>query len=485
MMKVNKKQSTWNGLVKLFCNSSLRRLYKNYEEVYAEYQENQYNYYHAVEALIHRIHNSGLREKLDILNAVEETQKNLYYQLTQISIETSEFVDSGVFELPTDIWDDLLLRQKYDGIIEEIARISARLEVLREWEKTVLYQNNYALSDALFESVNLVGATCIGINSQKKFANMNFDVTIIDEAGQIQIHNALVPMSRSPKLIMLGDHKQIPPIANDYVMQRCSEDGVDTKLEEISLFEDIFTKLPDTNKVLLDTQFRMPAEIADILSEWFYEGKYLSGKNKQGIKPIFPEIFDACFIVVDTGDVDKRFEEKVVGYINRYEAEVISRLLRYMVNKEHPKHLDSTKIGVISPYGNQVKLLVSMLRKIAEIGKDASEIAATLDSFQGQERDVIIYSCTRSNQKPHDAKGRIGFLKELRRLNVALSRPKELLVFVGDIKFLSSCTYGEGEGSPKEFSQFIQLIMQRVNEGKGQYIKSGELLERIGEEIYG
>ena len=104
-------------------------------------------------------------------------------------------------------------------------------------------------------------------------------------------------------------------------------------------------------------------------------------------------------------------------------------------------------------------------------------MVASLDSFQGQERSVILYSCTRSNTRPAN-RSRIGFLKELRRLNVALSRPLKELVFVGDIDFLSSCTNGEGTGSEREFSEFIKLMRQHA-EKSGEFILSKEFLKRL------
>lgn len=364
--------------------------------------------------------------------------------------------------------------EKWKACIDSLPQLT---DLLQTWKKLIQSQN-YVLSEALLESVNLVGATCIGIQSQKKFADLSFDVTIIDEAGQIQIHNALVPMSRSPKLIMLGDHKQIPPVVNDYVVERCEEEGIDPRLEKISLFEDLFIHLPETNKVLLDTQFRMPGEIADILSEWFYDGKYLSFSGKRGMQSLIPGLFHAPFVIVDTGSETDRREHKTTGYTNPCEAALITGLIRIMTGFEH---IAPSRIGVISPYGDQVKLLVSGLRSIPEIGADASEVAATLDSFQGQERDIILYSSTRSNSRPPSAKGRIGFLTELRRLNVALSRPKKMLIFIGDMEFLGSCEYGEGEGSPKEFSAFIQLMCRRVREGKGEYITAAALKKRMEE----
>lgn len=291
---------------------------------------------------------------------------------------------------------------------------------------------------------------------------------------------------------MLGDHKQIPPTPNDYVIERCQEDGIDDRLYRISLFEDMYEKIPETNKILLDTQFRMPAEIADILSEKFYGNKYLSFDGKRNMNSIFPELFESCFVIIDTSHLRNRNEisikdeneGKTIGYTNECEANIVYEIVKRIVNNKYKKSIVPSEIGVISPYKYQIKLLVSKLKEIPEIGENSSEIAATLDSFQGQERDVIIYSCTRSNKRPEDDKSRIGFLSELRRLNVALSRPKKTLIFIGDIDFLSSCNYGEGLGSPKDFSDFIILLKQRVIGGKGQYVYAETLLDRIGKMNY-
>ena len=104
-------------------------------------------------------------------------------------------------------------------------------------------------------------------------------------------------------------------------------------------------------------------------------------------------------------------------------------------------------------------------------------MVASLDSFQGQERKVILYSCTRSNTRSPE-RSRIGFLKELRRLNVALSRPKEQVVFIGDMDFLSSCQNGSGIGSETEFSAFIRLMMEHARRN-GEIITVAELRHRV------
>ena len=229
----------------------------------------------------------------------------------------------------------------------------------------------------------------------------------------------------------------------------------------------------------------MPAEISNILSEWFYENRLRSSIRKQNLKSIFPDLFQKCLVIIDTGSALKHNENKKKGYTNPYEANLVTKLLEYLLDENYSYHIQKDEIGVISPYREQIKLINQNLRKIPGVDIYKDEIASTLDSFQGQERDVIIYSCTRSNKSSEKNPKRIGFLSETRRLNVALSRAKKMLIFVGDIPFLSSCTFEEGKYSPREFSDFIKLLNKRVDEGAGQYMTSNQLLEKIQELKYG
>lgn len=366
---------------------------------------------------------------------------------------------------------------------------------ISRWRTYLEHRRNYALAQILLESVDLVGATCIGINTQPRFKDISFDVTIIDEAGQIQIHNAIVPMSRSPKLIMLGDHLQIPPIAEDSIIKRCEEGGIETSLLTTSFFEYLYNKFPDENKVLLDTQYRMPAEIATLLSQWFYENRYESSDNKYNLQSPIAPLFNSPFVVISTSKSQRRFETKVPneGYCNYYEAFLAVEILKVILNAPNPefnntkhetKNFTIEDIGIISPYNQQVKYIRDHINK--QLGcltrEQIDNSIASLDSFQGQERAVIIYSCTRSNRISFHKK-RIGFLNELRRLNVALSRCQIQLIFIGDIDFFTACKFEEKdhEGKPKpgasemEFAQFIQFMLKHIENGDGQLLDSIKL----------
>ncbi|TKF94750.1 AAA domain-containing protein, partial [Vibrio sp. F13] len=136
-----------------------------------------------------------------------------------------------------------------------------------------------ALYKILIENVNVVGATCIGINTKALFRELDFDVVIVDESGQIQLHNLIVPLSRANKAILVGDHKQLPPVVSDEVLEEVeAKDFGDYKdLYRLSWFEHLWNAAPDDRKIMLDTQFRCPSIISDFVSEAFYEGNYFAG----------------------------------------------------------------------------------------------------------------------------------------------------------------------------------------------------------------
>ena len=143
------------------------------------------------------------------------------------------------------------------------------------------------------------------------------------------------------------------------------------------------------------------------------------------------------------------------------------------------------EIGVISAYGDQVAKIKSFISKTVTAEK-ANSMVATLDSFQGQERNLILYSFTKSSKKKATLT-RIGFLNELRRLNVAMSRCKKTLIMIGDMKFLSECLYQETdeegnkiyEHSEKEFSDFISKMIRDVEDGRGELMSYKTFTERI------
>lgn len=407
--------------------------------------------------------------------------------------------------------DDDRVRGELQACLQETIRRRTALgrirEAVQQWQMYLQMKKNYALAQVVLDAVDLVGATCIGINSQQRFQDIEFDVTIIDEAGQIQIHNAIVPMSRSSKVIMLGDHLQIPPIEDPDIKRRCEENSVDASLLSMSFFEYLYQRFEPEHKVLLDTQYRMPGEIADLLSEWFYEGQYKSFSGKRGMETVLPALFNSPFAVVTTSDSSRRMETKVKneGSSNSYEAELAVQLLELALSTVNPdtlnpksrkfvtggRNFQPEEIGIITPYNAQVKVLRDLVgKRIPGLRKETiGELVASLDSFQGQERPIILYSCVRSNSNA-PSRERIGFIKELRRLNVALSRCQQQLILIGDLDFFAACEYEDPnqlneDGKPragtseKEFAAFMQLLLSHLQQGNGQLMPSEQVSRQL------
>lgn len=393
--------------------------------------------------------------------------------------------------------------ESIEVIDQELNRSQEIVGTVENWNMEMSSTQNYSLTEILLESVDVVGATCIGINSQKRFSGLNFDVTIIDEAGQIQLHNALVPMSVSNKLIMLGDHMQIPPSKDPELFDLCDQNNVSTDYLSASLFEKMYIDSEITepeHKTMLNTQFRMPSQIADIISDEFYGGRYLSGENKMHVDSLLPTLSKFPFVIIDTSAEKNRHESKSQGETgcrNELEAKIAAAVVREAMSKRSRFSSDKKhkheEIGVISAYKLQVKLLRKELREM--FGDDAvmnaaaiDGMVASLDSFQGQERELIIYSFTKSS-KISPQKQRIGFLKELRRLNVAMTRPTKTLVMIGDMDFLSSCRADNSDTdsydtSERHFSAFISDMLSKVsNESHplGEIISCEEFKKRLGE----
>lgn len=383
-------------------------------------------------------------------------------------------------------------------VLNNYDNVRAYFEVTNGWKNSVETQQNYALENLLLDSVDLVGATCIGIQSKRRFKDMRFDVTIIDEAGQIQVHDALVPLSLSPKFIMLGDQKQIPPMADPEMVAACEENNVDTTLLKKSLFEVWYSIVPGGCKIMLDTQYRMPGDIADTISEWFYDGKYISPPFKREISVkdlMLPSLSNRTYILIDTSDAPNRHEHKIEGKgcDNALEAQIATDLVKIRLLEIEKKPAEEREkaiheIGVISAYKAQVKLIRQKLTEILP-EETVRELAASLDSFQGQERDLIIYSFTKSSDTS-PSRRRIGFLNELRRLNVAMSRCKKGLVMIGDMEFLQGCRHVDKDEdgneiydqSEKQFSDFVQKMYTDVTQkNRGQKFTYREFKQRSEE----
>ena len=303
-----------------------------------------------------------------------------------------------------------------------------------------------------------------GINTRTLFRSMKFDVVIVDEAGQIQAHNLIVPLSRAERTILVGDHKQLPPVAQESMRQEVDDRGFEheMRLYDSSWFECLWDRVPDNRKVMLNEQFRCPRAISDYISNAFYDGRYFASPILKERGPLFG-FCPGPLVFIDTRRIPRHYEtgrsedSRWIVQDNRVETRLVVELLK-RVAKEQPQLFVERQVGVIVPYRNHVARIHHAIRaelrrgRLNQLDMPLRELVASIDSFQGQERELIILPFTRSNRT-----GNVGFLREWRRMNVALTRAKRQLIAIGDTETL---TKSGGDVEDDEFKKAMGLLVK-------------------------
>lgn len=298
----------------------------------------------------------------------------------------------------------------------------------KEWQKRVT-QGDGLLQESIADST-LVGATCLGIASLSDAIEFNFDWVIVDEAGKATPPEILVPICLGRKVVLVGDHKQLPPVVDEALLNLQDKERMNISKEdlELSLFEYLERSLNDDCKSILDEQYRMNPVIGDLISNLFYEGKLVS-KTSREEKTIPLKMFkNKPLVWLSTASRSDRKEERISdSYRNTCEAKIIFEQL-LEIDDELGELKLKKETAIIAGYRGQRDRLTRLYESEykARFHNMTVEIN-TVDAFQGRETDIVFYSVVRSNED-----GNLGFLKDVRRLNVAFSRARELLVVVGD-----------------------------------------------------
>ena len=271
----------------------------------------------------------------------------------------------------------------------------------------------------LFTEARVIACTLVGAAS-RVLERKRFSSLFIDEAAQAIEAACWIAISRADRVILAGDHCQLPPTIKCIEAARGGLGR--TLLEKVVLHK------PETMS-LLKIQYRMHEDIMRFPSRWFYHDE-LEAAPEVKYRGILD--FDTPVSWIDTSELD--LQEKAVaegtGRLNTGEAELLVRELKnYMerigIRRILEEHID---FGVISPYRAQVHYLRHLLKKEPFFRPCRRLITVhTVDGFQGQERDVIMISLVRANEK-----GQIGFLRDLRRMNVAITRARMKLLILGD-----------------------------------------------------
>ena len=273
---------------------------------------------------------------------------------------------------------------------------------------------------SIIEDAEVVCATNSTAGSEM-LKGTKFDFAVIDEATQSTEPSALIPLLKAKRFIMAGDHKQLPPT----ILNEEAERGGLGR----SLFERLLQVHGDRIRAMLEVQYRMNEEIAAFPNKEFYHGKLRAYDDVKGrnLLDILPESNVAKlegedlkpFLFIDTCGRDE-FKERTRRGSTSKENVGEARLVRAIAERLLSLGIPPEEIAVISPYDDQVSLMKTMLQV------EGLEIK-TVDGFQGREKEVVIVSFVRSNKR-----GDIGFLRDLRRLNVSITRAKRKLVLIGD-----------------------------------------------------
>jgi superfamily I DNA and/or RNA helicase len=287
--------------------------------------------------------------------------------------------------------------------------------------KDVTRMEQYIIDD-LINHTQVITATLVGANHYT-VRSLKYDTVVIDEAGQALEPACWIPILKGKKVILAGDHLQLPPTIKS---EEAAKKGLGNTLLEKCI------QLHPEAVVLLEEQYRMHEHIMGYSSKVFYKDKL---KAHASVAKHLVHPGDVAVEFVDTAGCG--FEEKVEGVTisNPEEAALLFKHLTRFVANIHTLHTGGSlpTIAVISPYREQVYVLKELLAHSPELQAYGDKIAVnTIDSFQGQERDIVYISMARSN-----AEGVIGFLSDIRRMNVAMTRARKKLVVVGDSATLS------------------------------------------------
>jgi superfamily I DNA and/or RNA helicase len=371
-----------------------------------------------------------------------------------ITPEAQEFLDETIKDQL--IWADTLV-----GSSEEEKLAKSLIKLQADW--FYRFGSMEGFVKPLIERASVVAATCVGLAAIGEINELDFDLCIIDEASKATAMESAVPMARAKKWVLVGDSKQLGPFQEEILRKPELKERFEIGSPEASetMFQRFLRLLPKENRVRLTHQYRMVVPIRDLMNECFY-GDLEGGKDS--IDRIICSYTGKAVNWFSTSQVERRMEQGIGNtFSNQEEVTRICELvlaIEQSINKLSAKKKvnDNKTIPtlVLSGYEAQTKLLKSRLNQITRDLKTLKIECSTIDQVQGREADVVIFSLTRSNK---DSK--VGFLKELERINVALSRARELLYIIGDDRFVVRA----------ENAQSLQKVLNHIKNSPDCYFR--------------
>jgi ATP-dependent RNA/DNA helicase IGHMBP2 len=281
--------------------------------------------------------------------------------------------------------------------------------IMKDAGKTEQY-----IIDDLVSKAQIITATLVGADHYT-IKDLKFDTVVIDEAGQALEPACWIPILKAKRIVLAGDHQQLPPTVKS---AEAAKNGLTTTLLEkcVALYPQAVT--------LLEEQYRMNTQIMGFSSLKFYNNK-LQANTLVTNQLLVPD--DKPFTFVDTAGAGYDERQEGTSTANPDEAGFVLKHLELLLTNQFNK-TNSPSVAIISPYKEQIRELKAQLADLPALQEYLDKIDVnTIDSFQGQERDVVYISLTRSNSE-----GVIGFLSDYRRMNVAMTRARKKLVMIGD-----------------------------------------------------
>ena len=433
--------------------------------------------------------NEGIAEHSELSSALKQRITRFFRDFNIIKEYDSENLETA-FDIIRDEWNKIEFDYKKTNA-ENASKIPMYKDIIKYLsQEDILEEDRQSYTRELYNCANVFGITC---TSRDKFTQyqlqelgkygidsvdikqQGIDVVIVDEVSKSSFLDLLIPILYGKTIILVGDHRQLPPMYDLRHLRSDDFEGLDediitkeknekfTELYEECFFKTLYEKVPDDFRVMLTKQYRCHSHIMEVFNHFYGgSGKGLTvGKKQQDIEKehgltvringqtVIEPKYHVYF--VDCEQKESSAYEGSTSKINNQEADVAMTLLREIDNaageliKQKKIRIDKESkiderpsVGVICTYGDQAGL-IKKKRKYQKFdnfsGKpDERLIISTVDDFQGDERDIIILSMVRN---PSGNRYDADFIKKFERINVALSRARKLLIVVGSKKFLS------------------------------------------------
>lgn len=400
----------------------------------------------------------GLAEIQDEYDQCEARQTERKAQITSVLKQVGVFLA----ETTEDTLQGSLVEEhrRLQQLISQRLGVEPKEEELTRWQQLIKdWQKVAGIGEAfaglLLERASILAATCL-VTGREYLKDREFDWAIIDEAGRATPPELLVPLVRARRAIIVGDEKQLPPMIDDELgAKELASVGVTRESLTESLFGTLVKQAQEANLPIvqmLTVQHRMHPAIGRLISQVFYEGKLENGVTEQERRHELPWI-SRCVTWYSTTKLP-RHEETPRGssYYNHVEVERSVLLLRHM-EASYRSLGQKREVAVISPYNAQIAELRAALRPDGPDWQALHIVIAAVDAFQGQDCDIVLYTLVRSNKRAS-----LGFLRDYRRLNVALSRARQLLLLLGDLWTLENGRESGGEENP--YRGLIQYLRE-------------------------